>query len=190
MKISTNIKKYLAKRYSKRLGLCGIQVSYPYALRGIISPQNVFLNDYVSIGPDCLLYATINSKIIIGKGTILAPRCKIYSSNHHYDGDDLAAVPYDNINIVSDVNVGIGVWIGDSVIILPGVTIGNGAIIAAGSIVVSDIPDYAIAAGNPAKVKKYRDPAKFNQLVNEGKFNRSINWNISYGGKKFVLKSK
>jgi virginiamycin A acetyltransferase len=55
-----------------------------------------------------------------------------------------------------DVKVGNSVWIGDSVIILSGVTIGDGAILGAGSIVTKDIPAYAIAVGNPAKVIKYR----------------------------------
>lgn len=52
--------------------------------------------------------------------------------------------------------IGHGVWIGDSVIILSGVNIGNGAVIGAGSVVTKSIPAYAIAVGNPAKVIKYR----------------------------------
>lgn len=55
-----------------------------------------------------------------------------------------------------EVVIGHGVWIGDSVIILPGVTVGNGAVIGAGSVVTRPIPPYAIAVGNPARVVKYR----------------------------------
>jgi virginiamycin A acetyltransferase len=54
------------------------------------------------------------------------------------------------------VNVGSDVWIGDSVILLPGARIGNGAVIGAGSVVVSEIPSYAVAAGVPARVIKKR----------------------------------
>ena len=54
------------------------------------------------------------------------------------------------------VTVGHGVWIGDSVIILPGITVGNGAVIGAGSIVSKNVADYAIAVGNPARTIKYR----------------------------------
>lgn len=54
--------------------------------------------------------------------------------------------------------IGNDVWIAKNVIVLPGVSIGNGAIIGAGSIVTKDIPAYAIAAGNPAKVIRYRFP--------------------------------
>ena len=48
------------------------------------------------------------------------------------------------------------VWIGENVLILSGVTIGKGAVIAAGSVVVKDIPPYAIVGGNPAKIIKFR----------------------------------
>jgi len=52
--------------------------------------------------------------------------------------------------------IGNDVWIGVGVMVLPGITIGNGAVIGAGSIVTKDIPPYAVAVGNPAKVIKYR----------------------------------
>jgi acetyltransferase-like isoleucine patch superfamily enzyme len=54
------------------------------------------------------------------------------------------------------VCIGDDVWIGAGAIILPGVTLGTGSVIAAGAVVTSDIPEYAIAAGVPAKVMKYR----------------------------------
>jgi len=62
------------------------------------------------------------------------------------------------------------VWLGHRVIILGGVTIGEGAIIQAGSVVVKDIPKYAIAGGHPAKVFKYRDIKHYNRLKKEKKF--------------------
>ncbi len=49
------------------------------------------------------------------------------------------------------------VWIGANVIILPGVHVKKGAVIGAGSIVTKDVPGYAIVAGNPAKIIRYRD---------------------------------
>lgn len=56
------------------------------------------------------------------------------------------------------VRIGHGVWIGDSVIILAGVEIGNGAVIGAGSVVTKHVPPYAIAVGVPAKVIRFRFP--------------------------------
>lgn len=64
------------------------------------------------------------------------------------------------------VAIGNDVWIGSRVTVLSGVTIGNGAVIGAGSVVVRSIPDYAIAAGNPARVIRYRfDPDTIARLL-------------------------
>ena len=72
--------------------------------------------------------------------------------------------------ISKDVVIEENVWLGNRVIILPGVTVGEGAIIQAGSVVVKDIPKYAIAGGHPAKVFKYRDIDHYEKLKREGKF--------------------
>ena len=53
------------------------------------------------------------------------------------------------------ITIGNKVWVGFDVIILKGVTIGEGAIVAAGSVVTKDVPDYSVVAGNPAEIKKY-----------------------------------
>lgn len=65
---------------------------------------------------------------------------------------------YKNVDVVSrgPVNIGHDVWIGQNVLILSGVVIGTGAIVGAGSLVAKDIPPYAIAVGNPAKVIRFR----------------------------------
>ncbi len=54
------------------------------------------------------------------------------------------------------INIGNDVWIGSGAQILSGVTVGDGAIIAAGAVITKDVPPYAVAAGNPAKIVKYR----------------------------------
>jgi acetyltransferase-like isoleucine patch superfamily enzyme len=54
------------------------------------------------------------------------------------------------------VNIGHDVWLGRSVIVLPGVTIGDGAVVGAGSVVTKEVPPYAIVAGNPARLIRYR----------------------------------
>lgn len=62
------------------------------------------------------------------------------------------------------VEVGHNVWVGDASIILPGVNIGNGAVIAAGAVVTKDVPSYAIVGGNPAKIIRYRFSEKSRQI--------------------------
>ena len=92
----------------------------------------------------------------------------IFSSNHQYDNDNY--IPYDKVSKYLPVVIEDFVWIGANVTIMPGVTIGEGAVIGGGSVVAKNIPQYAIAVGNPAKVVKYRDVAKFEKLKNDGKY--------------------
>lgn len=106
-------------------------------------------------------------KVEIGKYFHSGKKCMIIASNHNYEGD---AIPYDCTYIAKDVKIGDFVWLGNRVLILPGVTIGEGAIIQAGAVVASDIPPCAIAGGNPAKVFKYRDKEHFYRLKSEMKF--------------------
>lgn len=92
----------------------------------------------------------------------------IFSSNHDYNSKDF--IPYGRESICKKVTIKDFVWCGANVTILPGVTIGEGCIIGAGSVVTQNIPDYAIAAGNPAKVIKYRDVDTFLKLKEERKY--------------------
>ena len=93
---------------------------------------------------------------------------RVFTRNHNYDKGD--AIPYGRTYIKKDVVIGDFVWIGIQVILLPGTTIGEGAIIQAGAVVHVNIPAYAIAGGNPAKVFAQRDVEHFKRLKAEGKF--------------------
>jgi chloramphenicol O-acetyltransferase type B len=95
-------------------------------------------------------------------------QCLIITSIHNYDFGK--AIPYDETEITKDVIIEDFVWLGSRVTILPGVKIGEGAIIQAGSVVVKDIPKYAIAGGSPAVVFKYRDIDHFVKMKNLNKF--------------------
>lgn len=91
------------------------------------------------------------------------------SQIHKYD--DGNAIPYDSSEyIAKDIVIEDNVWLGDRVMILGGVTIGEGAIIQAGSVVVSNIPKYSIAGGHPAKVFKQRNIEHYEKLKQERKF--------------------
>lgn len=127
--------------------------------------ENISIGNNVWIGPKADFDGA--GEIIIGDGVIFAPEVCIYSRTHNFNSDDLKALPFDNVMLIAPVIIKDYVWIGRRVMILPGVTIGKGAIIGAGAIVSKDIPDYAIAVGNPAKVVKYRNQDKFDELYNE-----------------------
>ncbi len=91
----------------------------------------------------------------------------IITENHNYEGE---AIPYDSTNITKKVIIEDNVWFGNRVLVTGNVTISEGAIIAAGSVVVKDVPYCAIVGGNPAKVIKYRDIAHYESLKAQRKF--------------------
>ena len=129
----------------------------------ISTPKNVIIEQYVYIGPNSFLSSF--GKIHIKRGSIIGPNVIIHTANHNYL-NNIKAIPYDKELIIKEVIVEENVWIGDSVIILPGITIGEGSIIAAGSVIVKNIPKYSIAGGNPAKVIKER-PNLEDYLINK-----------------------
>lgn len=79
-------------------------------------------------------------------------------------------MPYDNVTYLQGVVIGKNVWIGDHTMICPGVKIGDGAVIAMGSVVSRDVPSCAVVGGNPATVIKMRDMELYDRLLEEGKY--------------------
>lgn len=113
------------------------------------------------------IYITGSGKCIIGNNFHSGSGCKILTHYHNYESENY--IPYDNTYIVKDVIIKDNVWFGIDVIVLPGVIIGEGCVIQAGSVVVKNIPDLAIAGGHPAQVFKFRDSKKYYRLKNENK---------------------
>lgn len=159
-KLIERIKSKMAyKRWRKqhpRVVLC-----QPYTITNM---DNLLLGEDIYIGPDS--WFVLRGKCQVGNGTIFGPRCKIHTSNHNYEGEML---PYDHIYNVKDVCIGENVWIGADVSIMPGVTIGEGAVVAACSCLTKDVPPLAVVGGNPAKVIKYRNEANYKALKSEGR---------------------
>ena len=115
-------------------------------------------NPKVCIGQNCnfgdYLHLTCINSIIIGDGVLTGRWVTITDNNH-------GRTDYDNLNLQpakrklytkGPVIIGNNVWIGDKATILPGVTIGEGAVIAANSVVTQSIPPKTIAVGNPIKI--------------------------------------
>lgn len=114
-------------------------------------------------------YSILGDKLIIGKFCSLAPGVTIMMNggNHRMDGSTYPFNIFGNgwekhmpsleqLPIKGDTVIGNDVWIGRDVVIMPGVKIGDGAIIAANSVVVKDIEPYAVFGGNPARKIKDR----------------------------------
>lgn len=91
------------------------------------------------------------AKVVIGENVMIAPNVSIYTAGHPLHPDFRNAGYEYGIGIT----IGDNVWIGGSSVINPGVHIGNNVVIGSGSVVTKDIPDNALAAGNPCKVIRY-----------------------------------
>jgi len=95
----------------------------------------------------------ILGNITFGRNVMIGPKTVMWGRDHGMEQDKPMKVQK---HIKLDINVDNDVWIGANVTILKGIKIGKGAVIGAGAVVTKDIPEYAVAVGNPAKVIKYR----------------------------------
>lgn len=137
----------------------------------------LYVHGKTIVTPNTILGSNVhfNGMHIIGRGKVSignnfhsGEQCYMISEFHNYDHG--AALPYDDTNIIKDIVIEDNVWLGTRVMVLGGVTIGEGAIIQAGSVVTKDVPKYAVAGGHPAVPFKYRDREHYEALKKAGKF--------------------
>ena len=156
------------------------KIRYKHAIidRNTTIDKNCVIGKNVHILRDCYIrnYCSISQEVICGLG------------NHPLDYFSTSPLFYHSINtfginvIGNDggykdyqpIKIGNDVWIGARAIILDGVTIGDGACIAAGAIVTKNVPSYAIVAGIPAKIIRYRIPEEKQIILINTKW-----WNLS-----------
>ena len=113
-------------------------------------------------------YIECSGGVKIGRYFHVGRGLTIFSTNHNYTSDQ--SIPYDATEVVKPVEIEDCVWIGANVSIVPGVRIGEVAIVGMGAVVTRDVPAGAIVGGNPAQVLGYRDMDTYQRLKNEGKF--------------------
>ncbi|MGA3086643.1 MAG: DapH/DapD/GlmU-related protein [Thermodesulfobacteriota bacterium] len=115
-------------------------------------PRKIKIGNNVAINRGCELYAAYLAKggtITIGNNVALGPHVKIFAGGHDYCTTDLVVTA--GPVVIKDF-----VWVGGNTTILPGVLVGEGVVIGAGSVVTQDIPPYTVATGNPCRVIKSR----------------------------------
>lgn len=126
---------------------------------GVIVKQNCYIGSGsgLRIGDRSQLghNARIDQSVTIGNDVVMGPDVVIMTASHAFEDPD-TPVNQQGAEPVRPVIIGNDVWIGTRVIILPGVRIGDGAIIGAGSVVTKSIPPLAVAVGNPARVIRQR----------------------------------
>jgi virginiamycin A acetyltransferase len=151
-------------------------------LKPLVTAENIEIGDYTNYddpdGPDlfqekCVLhhYPFIGDRLIIGKFCAIAEGARFIMNGANHAMSGFSTYPFNifghgweegfdpetwHREFRGDTVVGNDVWIGMEAVILPGVEIGHGAVVAAKAVVPHDVPAYAIVAGNPAKVVKMR----------------------------------
>jgi acetyltransferase-like isoleucine patch superfamily enzyme len=121
-----------------------------------ICPTNpdaaVAIGDWTTIGYHTFIFATIS--IAIGRNCLIAPFCYLVDSNH---GIERGRLIREQPLHAAPIRVNDDVWLGVGAVVLKGVTIGEGAVVGAHSVVTDDVPPYAIVAGSPARIIGHRE---------------------------------
>ena len=141
------IRRWLLCRIAARVG------------KGVIVKNQCYIGngDGLVVGDRAQLSSggQIGKNVVIGADVIMGPEVVIMTNSHAFE-DPITPINQQGQLPTKPVTIGRDVWIGTRAILLPGVSIGNGAIVGAGSIVTKDVPERAIVGGNPAKVIRNR----------------------------------
>nr|WP_303766951.1 acyltransferase [Anaerobutyricum hallii] len=143
--VSLKIRYFFLKRIAKNVG------------KNVNIEQHVVFGEEFEIGDNSTVgfRSDIYGPVKIGKDVMIGPEVAIYTHNHKHDEIDIPMIKQgytENKPVYIEDNV----WIGRRVLIMPGVCIGTGSIVAAGAVVTKNVEPYSIVGGNPAKIIKYR----------------------------------
>jgi maltose O-acetyltransferase len=129
-------------------------------------PERVILKDRVHIWGGTL----INSRggLYVGENAGISNNCTILTDQHRYR--NAKSIPFDNVIDLKPVVIREFAWIGIGVMIMPGIEIGEGAIVGMGSVVTKNVPPLAIVLGNPARIIGYRDKEHYSACKSSGKY--------------------
>lgn len=146
---NTFCNNYYTYKTIKKLNRCGqgVKIQKPIT---IANPEGVECGNDVSFASYVHIWGS--GKVFIGDRTMIGTHTSITSVTHDYNKNSMFGTI-----IEKPVNIGNDVWIGSNSIIMPGITIGEGAVIGAGSVVTKNVAAFAIVVGSPAKLLKYRE---------------------------------
>lgn len=147
-KISNSLRIFCVRRIFARCG----KVSTIDRLAYFGNGSGVEIGDLSGIGERCV----VPNDIKIGRYVMMAPEVHIVKDNHSFSRTDIPMCNQGSDTDHPSPVIGDDVWIGVRAILTPGISVGNGAIIGAGAVVTRDVPPFAIVAGNPARIIRYR----------------------------------
>jgi len=143
--------KYIRRFFVKGMvDKCGKNVNIEHGAF-LASGMGIEIGDNSGIGLNCRVAGPLS----IGTDVMMAPGVMIFTQNH--ETSDLSVPMRLQTAPKKKVTIGNDVWIGANALIMPGVSVGDGAIIAAGAVVTKNVDSYAVVGGNPARVIKYRN---------------------------------
>ena len=145
IKFGGGMRNFCVKRFVKQAG-DNINIGY-----GARVHKNTIIGNQTGIGRNCEL----QNGVVLGNKVLMGPDVYVLTQNHRFD-DLTKPILEQGMTEVKPVVIEDDVWIGARVVILPGVRIGHGSIIAACSVVTKNIPPMVVAGGCPAKVIKTR----------------------------------
>lgn len=118
------------------------------------SGENIKIGNWSGLGRNGL----VSGRVQIGNYVMIGPEVMLLARSHRFDRTDIP-ISRQGEREMRPIEIRDDVWIGARALILPGVRIGEGAIVGAGAVVTKDVPAFAIVGGNPAKVIKWRKNA-------------------------------
>jgi acetyltransferase-like isoleucine patch superfamily enzyme len=140
------------------------QGGHDFHIEGDLSRFHIDATSHIKSGT----YIECSGGVRIGRYFHAGRGLTIFSTNHNYRSDRM--IPYDDVDVPGPVVIEDCVWVGANVSIVPGVTIGEGAVVAMGAVVTRDVPAGAVVAGNPARVIGQRDMDLYRRLKTQGRF--------------------
>lgn len=133
--------------------------------------EKLYLHDFINIGEDAFLNA--HGQIEICSGFVSGPKLTIFSVNHIYE--NATTLPFDDKLNFKKVFIDKNCWFGGNVFIVPGVSLGEGCIVAGGAVVTKSFPPLSVIGGNPAKLIKSRKPSDYKRQKDYNKYTNFIN---------------
>lgn len=149
-RLAYSLRRLAARWFFEECGRDVIIKSRAYVGNG----SHVRLGDRSQLG----IRLRADSELVVGEDVVMGPDVVVMSWTHRFDRTDIP-INQQGAGPVLPVRIGDDVWVGTRVIILPGVHVGNHSVIGAGAVVTKDVPEWAVVAGVPAKVIKWREPA-------------------------------
>lgn len=168
LRIRSKVRKFTADAYAGALastfGKCGPNF-HIYGPFDVVGGKSIQVGANIHINSEAFIRG--HGGLVIGDNVHIGPRVTIYTANHNYEGE---ALPYDATIVRRPVTIEQNVWIGAAVTIVPGITIGEGAVVAAGTVLTKDVAPMQIVGGVGARVLKQRDQDHYQKLVEEGRY--------------------